>query len=146
MCTSFFSAISETVFWDVFGYIYVIFGKVLPFILIAVLDIIIFIKMKRIFKKRTRFRSTRRNAVLTLPSLTDEFQSHEMQSIGETNLTTTAKVFQKYFKKNEKENQLKLTKILLMLGLFHFLTTLMETIGYFMLTFYRSAWMEFEYK
>lgn len=133
---------------------YVILGKVLPFILITVLDVIIFIKMKRIFKKRKRFRSTRRNAVLTIPSFTDgdgatgilESQSHEMQSLGETNLTTTVKVFQKYFRKNEKENQLKLTKILLMLGLFHFLTTLMETVGYFMLTFYRSAWMEFQYK
>ena len=91
---------------------------------------------------------------MTIPSFTDgdgatgilEYQSHEMQSLGETNLTTTVKVFQKYFRKNEKENQLKLTKILLMLGLFHFLTTLMETVGYFMLTFYRSAWMEFQYK
>ena len=100
------SAISETVFWDVFGYLYVVLGKVLPFILIAVLDVIIFIKMKRIFKKRKRFRSTRRAALAmtTRTSITTDAEgttpgiesSYEMQSFGDSNMTTTTKIIHKY--------------------------------------------------
>ena len=60
--------------------------------------------MKRIFKKRKRFRTTRRNAVLTLLSVTEvdgatgilESQSHEMQSLGETSQATiSAKIYHK---------------------------------------------------
>ena len=43
---NFFSAIATSIFWEILGYVTVIGGKVIPLFLIAILDIIIFIKLK----------------------------------------------------------------------------------------------------
>ena len=68
----------------------------------------------------------------------------ELQTLRTLSYDPSLKRANTFSRKKEKENQLKLTKILLILGLFHFLTTIMETIAFFILTVYRTAWMNFK--
>ena len=78
----------------------------------------ILIKMKKIFKRSHKIRTD-----LELQSLDNVHQNS---------------------RKKEKDRQLKLNRILLMLGLFYFLTTTVETSAFFIGTVYRDVWMEFQ--
>ena len=105
---------------------------------------IYFIFSQKIVRKRSTFRKTRRQSCITLQRTTTD------AAIGEgtesSNIDPNAKLRRgnTFSRKKEKENQLKLTRTLLTLGLFHFLTTIMETIAFFIFTVYRSAWMNFK--
>ena len=74
---------------------------------------------------------------------TADSNNMELQSLDGEPMTRAAKIIHK---KKEKENQLKLTKILLLLGLLHFLTNILETVVYFMITMYHNVWKEFSLK
>ena len=166
------SDVAESIFWKILGYLTVFVAKILPLCIITIVDIIIFVKIKvfqnrthpnfklgttinmtilqKIYKKRQKFRSTRRNAGMTIASETEIFDrttadsnNMELQSLDGEPMTRAAKIIHK---KKEKENQLKLTKILLLLGLLHFLTTILETVVYFMITMYHNVWKEFSLK
>ena len=107
-------------------------------------------QLQKIYKKRQKFRSTRRNAGTTIANETEIFDrttadsnNMELQSLEGEPITRAAKIIHK---KKEKENQLKLTKILLLLGLLHFLTTILETVAFFMSTVYQNVWKEFSLK
>ena len=89
----------------------------------AVLNIGILIKMKKIFKRSHKIRTESESTDLELQSLDNVHQNS---------------------RKKEKDRQLKLNRILLMLGLFYFLTTTVETSAFFIGTVYRDVWMEFQ--
>ena len=90
----------------------------------AVLNIGILIKMKKIFKRSHKIRTESESTDLELQSLDNIHQNRS--------------------RKKEKDRQLKLNRILLMLGLFYFLTTTVETSAFFIGTVYRDVWMEFQ--
>ena len=83
----------------------------------------ILIKMKKIFKRSHKIRTESESTDLELQSLDNVHQNS---------------------RKKEKDRQLKLNRILLMLGLFYFLTTTVETSAFFIGTVYRDVWMEFQ--
>ena len=89
----------------------------------AVLNIGILIQMKKIFKRSHKIRTESESTDLELQSLDNVHQNS---------------------RKKEKDRQLKLNRILLMLGLFYFLTTTVETSAFFIGTVYRDVWMEFQ--
>ena len=74
--------------------------------------------MKKIFKRSHKIRTESESTDLELQSLDNVHQNS---------------------RKKEKDRQLKLNRILLMLGLFYFLTT-----AFFIGTVYRDVWMEFQ--
>ena len=96
---------------------------------------------QKIVRKRSTFRKTRRQSCITLQRTTTEIEGTESSNIDPNAKLKRGNTFSR---KKEKENQLKLTRTLLTLGIFHFLTTIMETIAFFIFTVYRTAWMNFK--
>ena len=119
--------LTHTIFWEVLGYFNLIATKLLPLFIIATLNIGILIKMKKIMKRRHQIRTNK---------IESESTDFELQSLDN--------IHQNKSRKKEKDRQFKLNRILLMLGLFYFLTTIVETSAFFIGTVYRDVWMEFE--